>query len=111
MALNSQPLDFIVLINNSHLDSGPPSAPQSPPASMMNQPTPMQPGGSMPYPTQPQGMPVPYGATANAPYPTYVTPPMPQGYNPYATLPYPSSKSQSQISVKSCIILNYFIIL
>lgn len=72
-------------------DSGPSSAPQSPPASMMNQPTPMQPGGSMPYPTQPQGMPVPYGATPNAPYPTYVTPPMPQGYNPYATLPYPST--------------------
>lgn len=35
-----------------------------------------------------QAMPVPYGATPAAPYPTYVPPPMPQGYNPYGTLPY-----------------------
>ncbi|XP_058457648.1 programmed cell death 6-interacting protein [Malaya genurostris] len=43
-----------------------------------------------PYPMQPQGMPLPYGATPNAPYPAYVPAPMPQGYNPYATLPYPT---------------------
>lgn len=45
-----------------------------------------------PYPTQMQGMPMPYGATAAAPYPTYVAPPMPQAFYPYATLPYPTSK-------------------
>lgn len=48
-------------------------------------------GNNMPYPTQMQGMPMPYGATAAQPYPTYVPPPMPQGFNPYATLPYPTS--------------------
>lgn len=36
-------------------------------------------------------MPIPYGASPNAPYPTYVAP-MPQSFNPYATLPYPTSK-------------------
>ncbi|CAH2085902.1 unnamed protein product [Euphydryas editha] len=40
----------------------------------------------LPYPVQPQGMPLPYGAAA-APYPMYA--PMPTLYNPYATLPYP----------------------
>ncbi|XP_057660109.1 programmed cell death 6-interacting protein [Diorhabda carinulata] len=50
-----------------------------------------QSSGYLPYPVQSQNMPVPYGATANTPYPTYVPPPMPQGYNPYATMPYPSS--------------------
>ncbi|XP_055628547.1 programmed cell death 6-interacting protein [Toxorhynchites rutilus septentrionalis] len=44
-----------------------------------------------PYPTQMHGMPIPYGATPNVPYPTYVPPPMPQGFNPYATLPYPNA--------------------
>lgn len=44
-----------------------------------------------PYPMQPQGMPIPYGATPNAPYPAYAPAPMPQGFNPYATLPYPNA--------------------
>ncbi|XP_030370713.1 programmed cell death 6-interacting protein isoform X1 [Scaptodrosophila lebanonensis] len=59
----------------------------------------MQAGGSapvpaamnMPYPAQVHGMPVPYGATPGVPYPTYVPPPMPQSFNPYATLPYPGT--------------------
>ncbi|XP_060527003.1 programmed cell death 6-interacting protein [Cylas formicarius] len=46
---------------------------------------------NLPYPVYVQGMPVPYGATSNTPYPSYVPPPMPQGYNPYGTLPYPGS--------------------
>lgn len=55
-------------------------------------PPPMAPtGGNVPYPQQFQGMPLPYGASAQAPYPTYMPPPMPQGYNPYATLPYPNN--------------------
>ena len=48
--------------------------------------------GYVPYPQQMQGMPIPYGASVQAPYPTYVPPPMPQSFNPYATLPYPNSK-------------------
>ncbi|XP_063368295.1 programmed cell death 6-interacting protein [Cydia amplana] len=39
---------------------------------------------ALPYPMQPQGMPLPYGAA-----PFYYAAPMPTGYNPYATLPYP----------------------
>ncbi|KAL1491587.1 hypothetical protein ABEB36_012162 [Hypothenemus hampei] len=42
---------------------------------------------NLPYPVYVQGMPVPYGATNAAPYPSYVPPPMPQGYNPYGTWP------------------------
>ncbi|XP_063911920.1 programmed cell death 6-interacting protein isoform X2 [Zophobas morio] len=57
--------------------SQPPQAPQAP--------------GGVPYPVYVQGMPVPYGASASTPYPAYVPPPMPQGYNPYGTMPYPSS--------------------
>lgn len=48
--------------------------------------------GGIPYPQSVQGMPMPYGATSNVPYPSYAPPPMPQGFNPYATLPYPGSK-------------------
>ncbi|XP_075976463.1 programmed cell death 6-interacting protein-like protein AliX isoform X2 [Anticarsia gemmatalis] len=44
-------------------------------------------GPALPYPTQPQGMPVPFGAVGAAPYPYYA--PVPALYNPYATLPYP----------------------
>lgn len=47
---------------------------------------------NVPYPAQMNTMPQPYGATPLAPYPTYVPPPMPQGFNPYATLPYPQRK-------------------
>lgn len=53
-----------------------------------------------PYPMQPQGMPVPYGATAAVPYPTYVPPPMPQGFNPYATIPYPSNPSKYAYNIR-----------
>ncbi|XP_044731295.1 programmed cell death 6-interacting protein isoform X2 [Chrysoperla carnea] len=42
---------------------------------------------NLPYPVNYQGMPIPYGASTQAPYPTYIPPPMPQGYNPYGTLP------------------------
>lgn len=51
---------------------------------------PSAPGG-VPYPTQIANMPVPYGATTQTPYPTYMPPPMPQCFNPYATLPYPGA--------------------
>lgn len=75
--------------NTTTTDSGPTPTPQAAAPSM---PMPMgAPGGQMPYPTQIQGMPVPYGATPAAPYPTYMAPPMPQSFNPYATLPYPSN--------------------
>ncbi|XP_049798045.1 programmed cell death 6-interacting protein isoform X2 [Schistocerca nitens] len=49
--------------------------------------------GALPYPVYPQGMPVPYGASSAAPYPTYVPPP--GSFNPYtagvggAAVPYP----------------------
>ncbi|XP_001357901.2 programmed cell death 6-interacting protein [Drosophila persimilis] len=46
---------------------------------------------NMPYPSQVHGMPVPYGAQQGMPYPAYVPPPMPQSFNPYATLPYPGN--------------------
>lgn len=58
-----------------------------------SQPTPSaasQVPSALPYPVYVQGMPVPYGASATTPYPSYVPPPLPQGYNPYGTMPYPS---------------------
>ncbi|XP_062544866.1 programmed cell death 6-interacting protein isoform X2 [Armigeres subalbatus] len=70
----------------AHLVSTTPAAPVSSAPTASSAPA-MQ----TPYPMQPQGMPVPYGATANIPYPTYIPPPMPQGFNPYATLPYPNA--------------------
>ncbi|XP_013102733.1 programmed cell death 6-interacting protein [Stomoxys calcitrans] len=65
--------------SGSDLPSTPSSAPSSAPA------------GNVPYPQAVQGMPMPYGAGPNMPYPAYVPPPMPQGFNPYATLPYPGN--------------------
>lgn len=59
-----------------------PQAPQAPPSTGG--------GGGVPYPVYIQGMPIPYGASTSTPYPSYVPPPMPQGYNPYGTMPYPS---------------------
>lgn len=44
---------------------------------------------TLPYPTYPHGMPMPYGQTA---YYAYAPPPMPTSYNPYATLPQMHSK-------------------
>lgn len=44
-----------------------------------------------PYPVYMQSMPVPYGATTATPYPTYLPPPIPHGFNPYGTMPYPST--------------------
>jgi hypothetical protein len=56
----------------------------------------------VPYPSYPQGMPIPYGATPAAPYPTYMPPLLPASYNPYSTVPYPQqgeSNTQQQCSV------------
>ncbi|XP_050540794.1 programmed cell death 6-interacting protein [Daktulosphaira vitifoliae] len=48
----------------------------------------------LPYPMQPQGMPLPYTLPRTGPYPGYM-PPMPTAYNPYATLPYPQQNYQN----------------
>jgi programmed cell death 6-interacting protein len=68
-----------------------PAATPTVPAHHTNPSPPQQSPSNVPYPSQMHGMPVPYGATPAAPYPTYVPPPMPQGFNPYATLPYPNT--------------------
>lgn len=73
----------------SHYPTNPASGPNRPAPGAPGQAP--QPSATPVYPTQIQGMPIPYGATPNAPYPAYVPPPMPQGFNPYATLPYPTS--------------------
>lgn len=72
---------------NNPIDSTTPNrpAPAAPQPAYQQQP-------GLAYPVQVQGMPVPYGATSNNPYPAYVPPPMPQSFNPYATLPYPNSE-------------------
>ena len=45
----------------------------------------------LPYPLQDrENMPIPYGAMPLAPYPNYMSPPMPTTFNPYSTLSYPS---------------------
>ncbi|XP_033167711.1 programmed cell death 6-interacting protein [Drosophila mauritiana] len=68
--------------SGSGSDIPPGSAPSVPPAAST---------ANMPYPAQVQGMPIPYGAQPGVPYPAYVPAPMPQSFNPYATLPYPGN--------------------
>ncbi|KAL3279081.1 hypothetical protein HHI36_016595 [Cryptolaemus montrouzieri] len=57
-------------------ESSAPQAPQAP---------------NLPYPMAVQGMPLPYAASANTPYPAYAPPPLPQGYNPYGNMQFPNS--------------------
>lgn len=63
-------------------DSSKKTAPPRPP------PPQMQPGTShtLPYPTQPAMMPMPFAQPGSAPYPTGPYIAMPAGYNPYATI-------------------------
>ncbi|XP_067617423.1 programmed cell death 6-interacting protein isoform X2 [Eurosta solidaginis] len=68
------------------------ATPASSAASVPDAPSPM--ASNTPYPQHMQGMPMPYGATPAVPYPAYVPPPMPQGFNPYSTLPYPGNPYQ-----------------
>lgn len=46
-------------------------------------------GQGLPYPTQPQNMPIPYAPQSQVPYPQYPMPAMPGGYY---TLPFPSGQ-------------------
>ncbi|KAG6448193.1 hypothetical protein O3G_MSEX005360 [Manduca sexta] len=64
--------------------------PRPPPPSSAPSAGPSAQPSALPYPTQPQGMPLPYagGGVGGAPYPYYAAP-VPTMYNPYATLPYP----------------------
>lgn len=58
----------------------------------------------LPYPVQPQGMPLPYTLPRSGPYPTYMcAPPMPTTYNPYATLPH----NYQQLQGKICNFFNF----
>lgn len=77
----------------------PPPPASSPSSAPVAQPGPSSAGPQLPYPVGPMGMPIPYGASSNMPYPSYVPPPMPQSYNPYATMgsvPYPQQGENSQ---------------
>lgn len=84
-------------------------------------------GAQLPYPVQPQGMPLPYTLPRTGPYPTYMcAPPMPTTYNPYATLHYPQQQQGmtpsfylidtlcDDFKLKFCILFNingYFLII
>ncbi|XP_067014587.1 programmed cell death 6-interacting protein isoform X2 [Anabrus simplex] len=70
----------------------PPPPTTTPPSSVPTSSGTAPPPQGLPYPMYPSAMPVPYGASPAAPYPTYIPPPMPAGYNPYGgpgTTPYP----------------------
>lgn len=67
----------------------PPRPPQ--PDRGVTQQNPSQVPSNLPYPVYVQGMPVPFGASTSAPYPSYAATPMPQGYNPYGSMPYPGT--------------------
>uniref|UniRef100_A0A1B6HFU3 BRO1 domain-containing protein n=1 Tax=Homalodisca liturata TaxID=320908 RepID=A0A1B6HFU3_9HEMI len=73
--------------NQTDMKKEPP--PRPPPPSTA--PTSAGPPAGLPYPMQPQNMPIPYAAPPQAPYPQYPVPPMPQGYY---TLPFPSGGYQ-----------------
>ncbi|KDR23230.1 programmed cell death 6-interacting protein [Zootermopsis nevadensis] len=67
----------------------PPPRPPPPTSTSGSAPS-VPPPSTLPYPSYPQGMPVPYAATQAAPYPAYMpSPVLPAGYNPYAVAPYP----------------------
>lgn len=58
---------------------------------------------NLPYPMQPQGMPLPYTLPRTGPYPTYMAaPPMPSTYNPYATLHYPAQGKYLNFLIYIC---------
>uniref|UniRef100_A0A6P4EYQ4 Programmed cell death 6-interacting protein isoform X1 n=1 Tax=Drosophila rhopaloa TaxID=1041015 RepID=A0A6P4EYQ4_DRORH len=73
--------------SGSGSDIPPGSAPSVPPVAST---------ANIPYPAQVHGMPIPYGAQPGVPYPSYVPAPMPQSFNPYATLQYPGTAYQYQ---------------
>jgi programmed cell death 6-interacting protein len=76
----------------SLIDSTPKSPPARPPPPAAAAPMMQQQQTAVPsYPMGQPNMPIPYGATMAAPYPTWSAPPIPQSFNPYATLPYPTS--------------------
>ncbi|KAG8310621.1 Rhophilin, Rho GTPase binding protein [Homalodisca vitripennis] len=74
---------------DSFIDMKKEPPPRPPPPSTA--PTSAGPPAGLPYPMQPQNMPIPYAAPPQAPYPQYPVPPMPQGYY---TLPFPSGGYQ-----------------